>query len=257
LRVIVRDVLAQQRYDRILAELRTERVLGVHALAEALGVSEATVRRDLQRLSEDGMVERVRGGARCVITAEPAYHQVAARPHADRDLVAEAAASLVTDGDVLLLDIGTTVHALAARLHGLRVTVITSNLAVYEELAGDTAVELILLGGAVRRNYRSLVGFLTEQALANVRADRLFLGTAGIRPDGTVLDTTTVEVPVKQAMLRAADQVILLATPDKFPGSGMAKVCGPEAIDVLVCRSGTDPTTLAPFTEADCSIMET
>lgn len=248
-------MLAQQRYDRILAELRTERVLGVPALAEALGVSEATVRRDLQRLSDDGMVERVRGGARSVVTAEPSYRQVAARPHADRDLVADAAAGLITDGDVLLLDIGTTVHALAARLHGLRVTVITSNLAVYDELADDPSVELILLGGAVRRNYRSLVGFLTEQALANVHADRLFLGTAGIRPDGTVLDTTTVEVPVKQAMLRAADQVVLLATPEKFPGSGFAKVCGPDAVDVLVCRDGSDPATLAAFTDADCTTL--
>jgi hypothetical protein len=87
------------------------------------------------------------------------------------------------------------VHRLAKHLHGRNVTVMTSNLAVYEELATDSAVEIILLGGVVRRNYLSMVGFLTEQALRQVHATTLFFGTSGIRADGTVLDTTVVEVP--------------------------------------------------------------
>jgi DeoR/GlpR family transcriptional regulator of sugar metabolism len=190
------------------------------------------------------------------VAAEPPYAQVAARPRADRDAVAVAAVDLVDDGDVLLLDIGTTVHALARRLHERPVTVITSSLAVYEELADDAAVELILLGGMVRRNYRSMVGFLTEQALRQVHAQRLFLGTSGIRRDGTVLDTTVVEVPVKQAMLAAADEVVLLADPSKFPGSGLARVCGPEQVDVLVCRPpGGEEPTLAAFEEAGCRVV--
>ena len=133
---------------------------------------------------------------------------------------------------------------------------VTSSLAVYDELADDDAVDLILLGGAVRRNYRSMVGFLTEQALRQIHARRLFLGTSGIRADGTVLDTTVVEVPVKQAMLRAADEVILLADPSKFPGSGLARVCGPEDVDVLVCRSGSHEPTLAVFNEAGCRVVQ-
>ena len=84
----------------------------------------------------------------------------------------------------MLLDIGTTAHRVARHLHGRSLTVITSNLAVYEELQDDEDVQLILLGGVVRRDYRSLVGFLTEDNLRQVHADRLFLGTSGVRPDG-------------------------------------------------------------------------
>lgn len=249
-------MLAARRYDHILDTLREEGVVEVRVLADMLAVSEATVRRDLARLARQGAVSRVRGGARAAAIAEPSYSQVAARPHADKDAIADAAAAMVSDGDVVLLDIGTTVHGLATRLRGRTITIVTSSLAVYEELADDAAVDLILLGGAVRRNYRSMVGFLTEQALRQIHARRLFLGTSGIRADGTVLDTTVVEVPVKQAMLRAADEVILLADPTKFPGSGLARVCGPDDIDVLVCRADSDQRTLAVFDEAGCRVVQ-
>jgi DeoR/GlpR family transcriptional regulator of sugar metabolism len=248
-------VLAQRRYDRILDAVRAEGPVEVRALAEQLAVSEATIRRDLNRMQRSGLIKRVRGGATLGTASEPPYAQVASRDHADKDAIADAAAELVHDGDVVLLDIGTTVHGLAARLHGRAVTVVTSSLAVYDELAADDAVELILLGGAVRRNYRSMVGFLTEHALRQIHAQRLFLGTSGIRPDGTVLDTTTVEVPVKQAMLRAVDEVVLLADPSKFPGSGLARVCGPEEVDVLVCRAAAGHPTVAVFDDIGCQVV--
>jgi len=248
-------VLAQRRYDRILDAVRADGPVEVRALAEQLRVSEATIRRDLNRMQRSGLIKRVRGGAALGTASEPSYAQVASRDHADKDAIATAAAGLVREGDVVLLDIGTTVHGLAAQLHGRSVTVVTSSLAVYEELAVDDAVELILLGGAVRRNYRSLVGFLTEHALRQIHAQRLFLGTSGIRPDGTVLDTTTVEVPLKQAMLRAVDEVVLLADPSKFPGSGLARVCGLGDVDVLVCRAPDDDSTPSAFEDAGCRVV--
>jgi len=248
-------MLAARRHDRILEALREQGVVEVGVLADLLTVSQATVRRDLARLAGQGAICRVRGGAR-VLLGEASYSQVAARPHIDKDAVADAAAAMVSDGDVVLFDIGTTVHGLAARLHARPITVVTSSLAVYDEFADDTAVDLILLGGEVRRNYRSMVGFLTEQALRQIHVDRLFLGTSGIRGDGTVLDNTIVEVPVKQAMLRAADEVILLADPTKFPGSGLARVCGPEDVDVLVCRADSDRQTMAAFGDAGCRLVQ-
>jgi DeoR/GlpR family transcriptional regulator of sugar metabolism len=249
------DVLAQRRYDRILDAVRADGPIEVRALAELLDVSEATIRRDLNRMQRSGLIKRVRGGATLGTATEPSYAQVAARDHADKDAIATAAAELVHDGDVVMLGIGTTVHGLAARLHGRSVTVVTSSLAVYDELSGDDAVELILLGGAVRRNYRSLVGFLTEQALRQIHAQRLFFSPSGIRRDGTFLDDTAVEVPIKQAMLRAVDEVVLLADPSKFPGSGLARVCGPEDVDVLVCRAGDGEPTVSAFEDAGCRVV--
>lgn len=249
-------MLGQRRYELILERLRSEGPVSVRALAHELAVSEATVRRDLTHLEREGLLQRVRGGATVSSLAEPSFFQVATQDAEDKAAVGARAAEIVADGDVVLLDIGTTVHCLARSLRGRPVTVITSNLAVYEELVDDDAVELILLGGVVRRNYRSLVGVLTQQALAQVRVQHLFLGTSGIRPDGTVWDSTTVEVPVKHAMFAAADHVVLLADQSKFPGTGFARVCGPAEVDMLVTRPGADPATLEAFREAGTEVVE-
>ena len=117
------------------------------------------------------------------------------------------------------------------------------------------AVELIVLGGVVRRNYRSLVGFLTEQAIRQVHADVLFLGTSGVRRDGSVLDTTAVEVPVKRAMLEAAERAVLVADASKFPGRGIARVCGPTDLAAVVTEPGSDPETLAGLAESGVEII--
>lgn len=240
-------MLAQRRYELIMRILRSEGPVDVSTLGERLGASPATVRRDLAWLDQQGMLTRVRGGAAASTSLEPSFAAVATEAHDAKDAVARAAAAMVHDGDVLLLDIGTTVHCLAAHLHGRRVTVMTANMAVYEELVSDPGVELILLGGTVRRNYRSLVGFLTEDAVRQLRADTLFMGTSGVRADGTVMDTTAVEVPVKRAMIASSDRVILLADAEKFPGTGFATVCGPDALHAVVTDLDDDAAGLGAF----------
>ena len=154
------------------------------------------------------------------------------------------AAELVEDGESCCSTSAPPPTALARQLHGRRLTVITSNLAVYEELADDDGIELVLLGGMVRREYRSLVGFLTEDNLRQLHADWLFLGTSGVRPGGQVMDTTVVEVPVKRAMIAASDQVVLLADAGKFPGTGHGaglRSRGPRRGGDQ--RAGADPAT--------------
>ena len=119
----------------------------------------------------------------------------------------------------------------------------------------DPDIELILLGGVVRRNYKSLVGFLTEDCVRQVRAGRLFMGTSGVRSDGTVVDTTAVEVPGRRAMIAASDQVVLVADESKFPGSGYATVCAPDAIDVVVTTEQADPGTLGALRESGVEVI--
>jgi DeoR/GlpR family transcriptional regulator of sugar metabolism len=252
----VAAVLAQERHERISQALRTDGPAAVSALAERLGVSQATVRRDLVELERQGRLTRVYGGAVPAAGEDEPFGDVAAVRLEQKDAIAQRAAALIDDGDTVLLDIGTTAHRLACRLHGRRLTVITSSLAVFDELRDDAAIQLVLLGGILRRSYRSLVGFLTEDALAQLHADRLFLGTSGVRADGQVLDTTAVEVPVKRAMIGAADQVVLLADAAKFPGRGVARVCGADEVDVVVTEAATDAPTLAALREADVQILQ-
>lgn len=247
-------MLAERRHQLILRALRSGGPAAVTDLSEQLGVSPATIRRDLVKLEEDGLLTRVHGGAVAEDGDQP-FAEVAEVRVPAKDAIAERAAALVQDGQSVLLDIGTTAYRLARRLHGRRLTVITSNLVVYEELADDEGIELVLLGGMVRREYRSLVGFLTEDNLRQLHADWLFLGTSGVRPGGQVMDTTVVEVPVKRAMIGAGDKVVLLADAAKFPGTGMAKVCGPEDLDMVVTDAPVDTVTRTALRDAGVEVL--
>jgi DeoR/GlpR family transcriptional regulator of sugar metabolism len=250
-------MLQRLRHAEIARRVRSAGATSVHDLAEQLGVSPSTIRRDLELLNRTGALTRVRGGA--LVTVDDGedlpFTTVAGINMPDKDAVAARAAGLVRDGDVVLLDIGTTTMCLAQYLRGRHITVVTASLAVLDVLRDDRAVELLLLGGLVRRTYHSLVGVLTEDALRQVRADRAFLGMSGIRPDGQVLDTTLVEVPVKRAMIEAAGQVVLLADRHKFPGTGALRVCGPGEIDVLVTNEGADQATLRACAAAGVEVM--
>jgi DeoR/GlpR family transcriptional regulator of sugar metabolism len=252
-----------RRHLELVRRLRADGTASVGELARILGVSSATIRRDLRQLDRAGVLVRVHGGATVDTatvdtvadwSAERPFAEVAADQAGDKALVARRAAGLVEDGEVLLLDIGTTTVMLARELRGRPVTVITASLAVLDVLRDDPKVELILLGGLLRRTYLSLVGTLTEDALSQVRADRAFLGASGVRSTG-VLDTTLVEVPVKRAIVAAADRVVLLADRHKLPGTGSLRVCGLGAVDVLVTNRGADPGTLEVCAGAGTQVL--
>jgi DeoR/GlpR family transcriptional regulator of sugar metabolism len=249
-------MLRDRRHELILRVLRSEGPVTVETLAERLAASLATIRRDLQKLDEEGLLKRVHGGAMPVEGHDDPFTDVAEVRPAEKDAVALRCAELIQDGETVLLDIGTTAHCVARHLHDRSLTVITSSLAVVDELQDEADIRLVVLGGMLRRDYRSLVGFLTEDNLRQVHADRLFLGTSGVRPDGQVMDTTVVEVPVKRAMIAASDEVVLVADVGKFPGSGIARVCGPQELDAVVTNATADATTRAVLREAGVDVIE-
>src|SRR6266496_2361018 len=226
-------MLPERRRELILRALRSDGPATVTALAGQLQASQATIRRDLLQMEEEGLLKRVYGGAVPVFGEDDPFADVAAVRVGEKDAIAQWCAASVHDGEAILLDVGTTAHRVARLLHGRSLTVITSNLAVYEELQDERNIQLVLLGGVLQRDYRSLAGFLTEDNLRQVGADRLFLGTSGLRPDGQVMDTTAIQVPVKRAMIAASREVVLIADTGKFPGTGMARVCGAEDLDTV------------------------
>lgn len=227
-----RHTLPAQRRQEILRAVRAG-AMHVSQLAESFGVSEMTVRRDLSMLASDGQLERVRGGA-VSSSAEPPFDQIVVERFDAKDRIGAAAAALVEDGQTVMIDIGTTTLQAARHLHGRRITVVTTSLAVFEELLPDTEIELILPGGVVRRNYRSLVGVLAETSLRQLKADIVLLGTSAIDERLDVWDSTMVEVPIKRAMIEAAGQVALLADADKFTMAGLVRVCAADALDRLI-----------------------
>lgn len=280
-------MISAERRRRILQAVHHEGATSVRDLAERMAVSESTIRRDLQVLDKDGELVRTYGGA-IALEGRPAgeiprqddAHGTSTpggvsvdgrdgdnreRPFAlaassDRPLkrrVAAAAAGLITDGDVVILDIGTTTPLVAELLRGRDVTVITSNLAVFDVLRDDEAVRLVLLGGVVRRHYQSLVGSVTGQVLTHLNADVVLLSCTGVRTNGRVVDNMAVEEPIKRAMVEAAEKVVLLATETKFPGTGSLRLCSVTELDVLITTEGADPVPLQLCREAGGKVIIT
>jgi DeoR/GlpR family transcriptional regulator of sugar metabolism len=225
-------LLPAQRRQEILRAVRGG-TAHVSDLAESFGVSEMTVRRDLHALASDGKLERVHGGA-MQYEREPGFSQIEVERFDVKDRLGAAAAALVEDGQTVMIDIGTSTLQMARHLHGRKVTVVTTNLAVVEELLPDPDIELVLPGGIVRRNYRSLVGVLAEDSLRQIKSDILFLGTSGVDLEIGVWDTTMVEVPIKRLMIAGAAEVVLIADAAKFSMTGMVRICGPESISHIV-----------------------
>ena len=221
-------MLVPQRRSAILDLVREQGGATVADLARRLEVSESTIRRDLNHLDRQGRLQRVRGGGAAEADEQPFSHvAVRSAPETDR-----------------------TCAAAARHLRGRKITVVTASLAVVDELREDRAVELIVLGGLLRPSYLSLVGALPLQALAQLSADVAFMGASGLRPDGTVLDSTGTEVPIKHAIREAAERTCLLATTDKFPGSGLLPVCPVTDLQTVV-------TTAAPATDPLPSLEST
>ncbi len=221
-------------------------------LAQELGVSEMTVRRDLRVLAEEGRLERVRGGA---VSAERPFEQIADERTDAKDRIGRAAAALVEDGQTVMLDIGTTALHVAMHLRGRRLTVITTNLAAYEVLERDEGIELVLPGGTVRRNYLSLVGVLAETGLRQLRADIAFISCSAVLDGSEVWDTTMVEVPIKRAMLEAGERTVLLADHEKFDGAGLIQVCPVDALDTIVTDAAVPATARKGLEQAGVEVV--
>lgn len=248
-------MLPDRRHDEIIKMLTQRGALSLREVAAELGISEATARRDVNRLAESGRLSRVYGGAVIKGPNEAPFAYSDGTDREQKQRIAQAAAALVSDSDTVVLDIGSTVLELARLLAGRPITVVTSNLAVYDVMKNAVRTELILLGGQLRRNYWSTVGVLAEGAMRQLHADIAFLGTSGVTRNGRVLDTTPIEVSIKQQMIRSSDRVALLAAERKFPGTGLSVVCGPEDVTTLVTTVRTDETFLQEFADAGTDIV--
>lgn len=254
-------MLTDVRHQRVVDLVRRNGAVSVPELAAAFDVSEATARRDLDQLAQLGVVDRVRGGARLRQARirpeadQAAFRVVAQNESAEKRSIGRRAASLVRDGDVVALDIGTTVHAMCEHLLERDITVVTASLAVVRALADAPHIDLVVMGGILRPSYESLVGVLTEACLRQVRVDIAFLGAAGVRPDGTVLDSTPSEVPVKRTMIEIANRAWVLADHAKFPGTGFLEVAPLTAFAGVVTDRAPAPEQLVLPPDSGCEVL--
>lgn len=235
-----------KRSEELLRIVRSEGEASIATLAQLLGISRSTIRRDLAALAKSGRILRTYGGA---AIAGPARVRAAGPFDIEtKSLIGTAAAGLVNDGDTIVITGGTTTLELARRLidrQGL--TVITNGLDVAQVLIDRPGINLIVLGGIARPGIHSLLGHLTETAARELRADRLFMGIPAIDAMRGLMSDYMPEVLTDRAILSIVREVVILADSSKLRRVEPAFVCGLGDVAVLITDGGistSDQTAL-------------
>ena len=230
----------------LLSVVQAKGSVTVEQLAETLGVTLQTVRRDVQRLADEGMLARFHGGVRVPSsTTENIAHQQRENLNADgKSRIARAVAAAVPNGCSLILNIGTTTEAIArALLHHSGLRVITNNLNVASILSTNPQCEVIVVGGVVRGRDQGIVGEAAVDFIRQFKVDLALIGISGIEADGTLRDYDYREVKVAQTIISHAREVWLAADISKFNRPAMVEVATLSQIDRLF----TDAPPPEPF----------
>jgi DeoR/GlpR family transcriptional regulator of sugar metabolism len=226
----------------ILAALNRDGAVKVSELAETLGVSDMTVRRDLKSMQQDGMLVKVHGGAHVVhepSTSEPGFDVKSQRRLPEKEAIAAAGAELVEPGDAIAISAGTTTHALARHLTRVPgITVITNSLWVADTLHRNGAESTtVLLTGGQRTPSDALVGPLAVTALMSFHVDRCFLGVHGMHPDKGFTTPNLLEAETNRAMVAAADRLVVLADSSKWGVIGLSAMATLDQAEVIITDS--------------------
>jgi DeoR/GlpR family transcriptional regulator of sugar metabolism len=232
-------MLARQRQAAILERVRTTGGVRVTELAAEFGVSDMTIRRDLETLHEQGVLAKVHGGATIAgagSTDEPGFHAKSVRQAAEKSAIAARAADLVRPGAAIALSAGTTTAELARRLVDVPgLTVVTNSLPVAEILhVGGRTDQTVVLTGGVRTPSDALVGPLAVAAIGALHLDLLFLGVHGISERAGFTTPNLMEADTDRALVAAADRLVVLADHTKWGTVGISSIVGLDAADVLV-----------------------
>lgn len=244
---------ANPRLDQLVGEVRRQGSMSVEALADRLGVTLQTVRRDVKQLAEQGVLSRYHGGVRLPssTTENIAYLQRQLLNEDAKRAIAREVAKAVPDGCSLILNIGTTTEAIARELvrhRGLRV--ITNNLNVAAILADSADCEVLVAGGVVRSRDHGIVGETTVDFIRQFRVDLAVIGISGIEQDGTLRDYDLREVKVAQTIIAQSREVWLAADYSKFDRRAMIELARLDQIDVLYTNAAPPPPYATLLQEA-------
>ena len=251
-------MLAEERLNALLNFLEQHEVGRISELARQMGVSTMTIRRDLQKLEEQGQVRRIFGGA---VLDRPSVSDppLDARwlEHASEKMsIGEAAARLIQDGDTVILDAGSTTLCLARHLHnGRRITLVTNFLPIMWELSGEPTVHLVALGGEFDHQQKYFYGPLAEHALRQMRVDKLFLGIHGIEAEHGLSENTFTDIPLKRLCMSISRQTIVLADSSKIGVAAFFRVCPAPEAQVLITDQGANPEEIHALRQAGLKVI--
>ena len=243
-------MLARQRQAFILERVREDGAVKVADLVRELGVSDMTVRRDLEILDERGLLEKVHGGATILPGSalfEPTFAAKARLNQAEKDAIADAAAALVEPGMAIAISAGTTTYALAQRLADIpSLTVVTNSIRVTDVLhhIGRPDQTIILTGG-VRTRSEALVGPFAVAAIRTVHVDLVFVGVHGMDPRSGFTCPNLLEADTDRALIEAGRRLVVVADHTKWGVIGISSIARFDQADVLITDVGLPPDVRA------------
>ena len=254
-------MLAQERQAEILNML-TQRggIVKMTEIARKFGISNETVRRDLEFLQEQQLIQRVYGGAilagrQNASSSRAIFSATRAKGQQERQAIGRAAAALVNENETLLLGTGTTVLEVAKHLKHLRhLTILTNSLPVAQELSG-TNFDIYLLGGKLDTNELLTVGEMGLSALQRYFVDRTFVGAAGVTFEYGISTFNTEDYTMSAEILRRSNQVVLVAASEKFGHYGFCVRDTLEHVDIVVSDQNLSSEYVDGFREMDINLI--
>jgi DeoR/GlpR family transcriptional regulator of sugar metabolism len=234
-------MMAEERRTQILQIVRTEGRARVNELANRFSSSAVTIRNDLNELHQRGLVLRSHGGAvlpDTILRESPVHERL--KTHAEeKRRIGAIAATLINDGETIILDSGTTTLEIARQIKNKQgLQVITNGVNIAAELLDAREVQTFIVGGTLRVDSASIVGRSTEEMFEQFSADKLFLSGAGCDPDFGVSGANLEETMVNRAMLRIAREIILVADASKFSKRSMVRIASFSEIDTVISDTG-------------------
>lgn len=230
-------MLIGERRQHVLKLVEKDGRVLVSELSSSLGISPITIRKDLDYLELQGLVQRTHGGALAphkTTMLDPSLKDKEGHQTREKQLIAEAAVAMVQEGQCVLLDSGTTTTAIARALRRFKkLTIVTNALNIAAELS-DTDFDVILVGGNLRKNAFSLVGPLAEDALRQIHADILFLGVDGFDVKSGIMTPSLLEARVNRVMAAASRKVVAVCDSTKFERQSLALIIPPSAVHVVI-----------------------
>lgn len=244
-------MLAEQRRDQLLELVRAKRFAALPELADALAVSESTVRRDLEQLEGLGCAKRIHGGVLYtgISPKIPHFEDAETRQWALKKAIAGKAIELIEDRDTILLDGGSTTYEVARLMIGRSMHVLTNSLPVANLFASDPNSDLVFLGGNICPRNGVARGPYTNQMLSMVRVRKTIFSVAGISEKG-FFNNDLLLVETEQAMMRAADEVIVVADSTKVGRQSLSHLCALDNVQHLVVDDGIDDAWRTKIEEA-------
>ncbi len=247
-----------QRHQFILNKLREKGHVNVVDLSNDLGVSTVTIRKDLKHLENRKLLFRTHGSAtpnNPYINDRPVNEKEKIRV-GQKQSIARYAAGLIQAEDNVILASGTSVIELARHIKAEdQLTVVTASLNSALILSGNPLIDIIQLGGMVRKSSSSVVGPFAENLVNTFSCSKLFLGVDGIDPEYGLTTTSALEATLNQQMIRASQRVIILADSTKFGRRGFSKICNLADTDMIITDSGVAQPFIKAIEESGVEII--